>query len=443
MNIEQNVKNFISTHCIKKSSYLVAVSGGSDSMALLSVLVKLDYNVCVAHCNFKLRGDESDKDEELVVNYCKSMNIPYFVKSFDTIAFCQQNKIGIQEGARKLRYTWFDELCKEHSISYILTAHHLNDDVETFLFNLVRADGVNLLKGILSRRGNILRPLLRNTKEEILTYCNNYNVPFRTDSSNNNDKYSRNLIRNRVIPNLTTLNNQALNHIQNTINEIALLKELSKEYFTSIKNKYIKKPDNKVIIDLYLLKANERFSLPFIENYLINFNFNRTQIEEIYACETTGKIWKSKTHTISYNRGALILALNTSLISKSQFLSIDKIEQNCEVVFDNQFIKFNLISISPTSFSENYFYLDFDKVIFPISLRHWKNGDRFSPLGLKGTKKISDYLVDKKVDLIHKDSAIVVEDQSGICALLPFVISDSFKITQSTKKILRVELKRT
>ncbi len=420
-----------------EQNILVAVSGGIDSMVLCDLLLSSKYTFGVIHCNFKLRGAESDDDEQFVKNYCTTNNLPFFSRSFDTLAYANEHSVSIQMAARDLRYAYFKEHMLDHNFDVLLTAHHLNDRIETFFINLTRGTGINGLKGIEEKRNHIVRPLLAFSKEEILKYAQDHNVNYRNDSSNKEDKYQRNFIRHHIVPKFKELNPSF---------EAIMLKELDrlKEY-NLILNKHFEQEiqkiciatENGIKIDIDLLKKSETPEILLFET-IKEFGFNSKEIEKILQSteNISGKLFKSETHELIKDRDFLII--NKLETNQNQETQITKDQKEIETPIK---LKLQMVPKFELENKSSVAYVDAEKLAYPLTIRNWQIGDKFKPLGMNGFKKISDLFVDLKMNYFEKNKVLILENgNKEIIWVMDKRLDDRYKITDHTKEILRLEI---
>jgi len=368
---------------LNKSKLLVCVSGGVDSMVLINLLKRLNYDVSIAHCNFNLRNDESDLDEDFVKSYAFNNSIQFFSKSFVT----QLRKHSMQMAARNLRYKWFYNILKTEKLDYIITAHHLDDSLETFILNLSRASGIEGLTGIKQLNDVIARPLLVFSKNEILNYAKANSIKWREDSTNKKNNYQRNQIRNEIIPLLKKLHPNFLDQSKKTMTFLKESNLIIDNYIQNIKNENFTLKDDEIIISKDFIKNNSNIIFHLFKEY----NFKHSdQILEL--CNSlSGKIIESNTHVLLSNRSNLIVREKTNRIDQIFEVGIkgllSPIEMNIEV---GEF---------KTKFNKKSIYLSKKEIDFPLCLRKWKKGDVFFPFGMKGKKTVSKYYKDEKMSI--------------------------------------------
>lgn len=415
----------------KRKTYLLALSGGSDSVCLLHVLKKLGLTFQAAHCNFNLRGQESDGDERFVRELLKEFGINGFFISFQTTVFAQENKLSIQEAARKLRYNWFDELSVQYKIDYIITAHHQDDLIETTLINLTRGTGVSGLKGIPIRTKNVIRPMLRSSKDVITKYSYDLNINYRHDSSNDSLKYSRNFLRHKIIPNLENVHQNAKKGIVSTIKNMGAIDEYLKEKLREDTEKYVE------LGDVIKVKNIENLSFYFIFTVLSKYGFTQSQIENVLESVHKGAVFYSKNYSLIKDRGQLLIKSNKeNRVRSYTFDSFGRYKEPININFEK-----TIIGEEDIVFQDNIAWLDATVAKFPFVLRKWKKGDIFQPLGMKGKKKLSDFFTDLKLNSFEKEAIWVLESGGEICWIVGKRLNDSMKITPTTTKIIKVVTK--
>ncbi|WP_298396156.1 tRNA lysidine(34) synthetase TilS [Flavobacterium sp.] len=418
---------------LKEKRLLVAVSGGIDSMVLLHLLYQLKYSIEVAHCNFQLRGAESDGDEAFVRKVCSELKVPFHLQQFDTKKIAESSKQSIQLTARKLRYDWFYEVLEKEQCDYILTAHHLDDSLETFFINLSRGTGLEGLTGIPMQNDKIIRPLLGFARNALMDYAEKNAIQWREDSSNASDKYLRNKLRHDVIPILKELNPNFLESFLKTQN---YLKE-AQSIVTDGKNLVYKEvvseqTDGSLSIDCKLLIKHSNYAA-YLYQWLKEYGFTAWNdiADLVYA--QSGKQVFSATHILLKDRDRLIL----SSIKESLHKEVFAIEKNSSQV--NIPLKFEFCNLSDISDSDsNSIFVDEDLLQFPLQLRKWEEGDVFHPLGMQGTKKVSKYFKDEKLSLIDKSNKWLLCSDNQIIWIVGMRQDNRFKVTTNTTRIVKI-----
>ncbi len=424
--LNKTVSDYIFRHALldKGRKYIVALSGGADSVALLLLLIDLGYTVEAAHCNFHLRGEESDRDEAFVKALCCERDIPLHLVHFDTREYAALHKVSIEMAARKLRYSWFEQLRRDIDAAAICVAHHRDDSVETFLINLLRGTGIHGLTGIRPANGNIIRPLLCVDRNQIVDYLAARGQSYVDDSTNFVDDVMRNKIRLNIIPRLREIAPNASESIQLTAERITEACKLFDHAVSNCVAEVLTDTEFGVAIDIPKLR-----SLPSPEYVLFDilrdYAFTPAQTEQIYGelwkgCDgngdgaclnmNTGKMFSSSTHNLLFDRGRILIEPacvqpkpmripeeGTYVVNEEMKIRVER------RVVDNNFV---------ISRSVDTATLDADKVKFPLTVRAVKDGDRFVPFGMKGSKLVSDYLTDKKKTLFDKRRQMVVADAS-------------------------------
>jgi tRNA(Ile)-lysidine synthase len=429
IHIAQNFPFFIGKKCI------LATSGGLDSMVLLDLFQKLNFEIAIAHCNFQLRGIESFDDQNFVQEYADTNKIPVFITQFDTSAFANDYKLSTQVAARELRYNWFYELLETKNYDYILTAHHADDNLETFLINLSRGTGLEGLTGIPQQNDKIIRPLLLFSRQEIEDYANENAIQWREDSSNASDKYLRNKIRHHLVPILKELNPNFIASFQKTQNYLQEVQDMADDAAIMVYQQVAKEQGDTVHFDLKKL-----LQLPNFESYLFKWlkEFGFTAWEDIYdlAESQTGKKVFSDTHLLLKNRNFLILSpINQS--DKEEEYVIAKNQTDVNFPLKLSFCKADDIS----NLSNTTIFVDADKLQFPLILRKWKEGDSFSPFGMNGkTKKVSKFFKDEKLSLIEKETTWLLCSDNQIVWIVGIRQDERFKIENTTQNILKIAI---
>ncbi|MCF6352249.1 MAG: tRNA lysidine(34) synthetase TilS [Cyclobacteriaceae bacterium] len=439
--VEKLLSFFKSNNIATKSNFLVAISGGVDSAVLSHLLKEATIDFALAHCNFNLRGTESDKDQRFVENLANEFGVKIHTISFETEKIAKSKKESIQMVARDLRYHWFEELREAFLYDYVLTAHHKGDVAETILFNLTKGTGIEGLHGIKPVIGHLVRPLLFATRTQITEYATSRELAWREDSSNKLVKYSRNKIRHLVLPVLEEINPKAQESIYNASQRVSEAELFLKHTLKQVLALLIKKSKQDILIDLKILTDTPGYTYVLHEILKpMGFNYSQTQsiVSSIHGL--SGKLFYSASHLVNLDRSNLIISpLNQEeviyILNESQNnLKTSDLEIVCKTI-DNEHY-----TIKST---HKIVGLDKDKLKFPLELRHWKQGDVFYPLGMKGKKKLSDFMIDAKIPVNLKSKLWVLVSQNEIVALLNYRISDCFKITEATKRVYELTLKET
>lgn len=420
---------------------LLAVSGGVDSMVMMHLMHEDKMNIGVAHCNFQLRGAESDADEILVRKTALELGIQYLFERFNTKAYSQEHGINIQLAARELRYSWFEKVLKTQGFDRVATAHHGSDQTETILYNLIKGSGISGLRGIPVKNSQVVRPLLFASRTEIIEYAKQNNITWREDKSNEDNKYTRNLIRNSIIPELKLINPGIDKTMLRNSERYSSIEELLKEKKAEIISDYLKAERFGEILSLDWLEETKG-SFVLLEEILKDYGFNNDQVKSIYesANRQTGKTYISQKFKLVVNRGEIHIYPHV----KESFLDLeiknfdDKIELiGTELIFKKMSTdEFQIINDSHVA------CLDFDSLKRPLKIRSWKNGDNFIPLGMTRKKKLSDFMIDQKIPLNLKKRVHLLESAGQIAWVIGHRIDDRFKVTQKTQNILVVESKK-
>jgi tRNA(Ile)-lysidine synthase len=433
-------QEYIEQHslCAKNDRILLTVSGGVDSMVMLDLFVRTGYEVAVAHCNFHLRGDESDGDEQFVVNACAEYGVEVFVKHFDTKAYAKQNHVSVQVAARDLRYTWFEQLRQDKNFDFIAVAHHADDSVETFFINLLRGSGITGLKGISVRRENIIRPLLFAEREDIERYAHEHEIPYREDSSNKEDKYLRNKIRHQLLPRLKEMTDNYEQTVIASLNRLeeadGLLQQLLEEKFARL---LIARGDMLVV---QLEKLLELEPLDVWVYYLLRqYGFNRDTTDRITTAvknKQTGSVFHAAAYNALVDRDYLLL----KPVGEAE-TGVFLLEENTREIAEPIKMKIEASDLDDhfsLNRAEGVAQLDMDKLEFPLKIRKWQEGDRFVPLGMSGTKLVSDYFIDNKISRFDKERIWLLLSGNDIVWIIGHRISDKYKISSGTKRVLTI-----
>ena len=418
----------------KEDKTLITVSGGRDSVVLCELFYKAKLPFAIAHCNFQLRGKEANDDEVFVKKLARKYKVDFYSKRFETKKFADKNKLSIQEAARVLRYEWFEETRKKNGFDFIATAHHKDDELETFFINLIRGTGIAGLHGILPKRGAIIRPLLFAGRNEIDAFVKKYKLKFREDSSNASEKYQRNKIRHKVLPLFEEINPS----FRSTLSEeIVRLSEVEKiyNYFIDVNKKQILRNNS---ISISALKKSP-FASVLLYEILKKYQFNSDVTEQVFNSldSESGKQFFSPKYRLVKDRHNLIIAKRKSAKTNNVF----SVSQNIK-----RLVTPLKMELSQVENSDNFVIpkdakiasLDFEKLKFPLELRKWKEGDFFYPLGMKQKKKISDFFIDIKISLPEKENTWLLCSGSDIVYVSGKRIDERYKVGKETKTIYLV-----
>ncbi|OAB30388.1 tRNA(Ile)-lysidine synthase [Flavobacterium fryxellicola] len=414
---------------------LLATSGGKDSMVMVHLLQHLEYEIGIAHCNFQLRGMESFEDQRFVKEYAVDHHIPVFITQFDTKAFAEDYKISTQVAARELRYNWFYELLETEKYDYILTAHHADDNLETFLINLSRGTGLEGLIGIPEQNEKVVRPLLAFSQEEMEEYAILHGIQWREDSSNASDKYLRNKIRHHVVPLLKEVNPNFLLSFHKTQGYLQQAQDMVDDAAIIVYQQVAQPDGDTIYFDLKKLKK-----LPNYKSYLYQWlnEFGFKAWDDIYDLvdSQSGKFVFSSEYRLLKDRDSLLLS-PLYLEDRNQEYSIVENQKEVNIPLNLTFCKVMDISIG----SNKTIFVDADKLHYPLVLRHWNEGDHFQPFGMDGkSKKISKLFKDEKLSLIEKENTWLLCSNTTIVWVIGLRQDERFKIENKTKNILKIQL---
>lgn len=422
---------------LKSKKLLIAISGGVDSVVLTHLLHQLNFDISLAHCNFQLRGEESDKDEEFVKNLGKKLGINTYTTRFDTNEYANSNKLSTQLAARELRYNWFDELSKEYSFEHLLTAHHADDNLETFLINLTRGTGLEGLTGIPPINRNIVRPLLVFSRKEILNYAKQNNIEWREDESNSETKYLRNKIRHQVTPILKELNASVLKNFNKTIDHLKESQQIIDDKIEDITYEIISKEGDllKINIEKLLKLSNPK---AYLYQLLKPYEFREWNDVQNLIYAQSGKQILTKNYTLLKDRDFLLLLRTSEKSSiKEEVYTIR--EENKEITAP---IKLLLKRVQEkTDTNQKSIYVDNELLSYPLKLRRWNSGDFFYPTGMLGKKKISKYFKDEKISIINKNKIwLLCSSKNEIIWIIGKRQDRRFLPTDKTTKLLQISI---
>jgi tRNA(Ile)-lysidine synthase len=434
--MKEQIQQYIIQHQLLSGEkpVVVGISGGADSVALLHILVSLGYKCIAAHCNFNLRGDESFRDEQFTIDFTKRLQVPLCKISFETNKYAQENRLSVEMAARELRYRWFEELLNTYDADAVAVAHHRDDSVETLLINLTRGSGLTGLTGIKPKNGNVVRPLLCVSREDIYAYIENNGLEYVTDSSNSSDIYTRNFIRLKVIPLLEEINPSVKASLARTANHL---------YDASLIYNHSIEEARRVIIQNNRLSISALLSFPapatILYEMLKPYGFSRTVCESIFTVldKDSGKIFYSSTHRLLKDRSDLLIDVLSGEDNRAYLINLE--DDNVDLPVE---LKPEIVVIKEDYQIEKdkkFAYFDFDKLSFPLVLRHWQEGDWFVPFGMKGKKKISDYFNDKKFSLFDKEKTWLLCSGQDVIWIVGERTDNRYRIEKTTKRVLKLK----
>ncbi|MBW4360995.1 tRNA lysidine(34) synthetase TilS [Flavobacterium taihuense] len=435
------MKNTLQNHIdkeipfLKQKKLLLAVSGGLDSMVLLDLFLELEYDITIAHCNFQLRGVESFGDQKFIQDYAEAHAIPIFVTQFDTEAFSKDYKLSTQVAARELRYNWFYELLDTEKFDFILTAHHADDNLETFLINLTRGTGLEGLTGIPEQNDKIIRPLLFSSRLEIENYAKQHNIQWREDSSNASDKYLRNKIRHHLIPVLKELNPNLITSFLKTESYLQESLAMVEDAAVMVYQQVASEEGDTIHFDL-----NQLLKLPNYRSYLYQWlkEFGFTAWNDIYDLvdSQSGKQVFAVDFRLLKDRDFLILSPIIHSETQKEFF-VNENQTEVKIPLNISFSKVTDISVA----TNKTIFVDADQLVYPLLLRNWKTGDVFMPFGMDGrSKKVSKLFKDEKLSLIEKENTWLLCSNDQIVWIVGMRADHRFRTTNATQNILKIDL---
>lgn len=420
---------------LKDKKLLVAVSGGIDSMVLTDLLSKSGCDISLAHCNFNLRGNESDGDEDFIKQYASNNVFPVFITHFDTEAFASDNKVSIQIAARQLRYIWFSQLLEENNLDYLITAHHLDDNIETFLINFIRGTGIEGLTGIPQLNDTIVRPLLPFTRADIETYATANNIKWREDNSNASDKYLRNKLRHHIVPELKGLNPSFADSFIQTLQNLQQTASLAHDAAILMYQQVVSEKEGQKHINVNQLKRLPNYKA-YLYQWLNPFGF--TAWEDIYNLTDaqSGKQVFSTGYRLLKDREVLILEPLKPAVRK-----VYKIEEGNTEISEPLSINLKIISSKPDDSTKNTIFVNNDLIKFPLFVRKWQEGDYFCPSGMNGQKKkVSKFFKDEKMSLSDKENIWLLCSGNDIVWIIGHRADERYKAGTTTNTLLKIEL---
>lgn len=441
LNVFQNhiTKSF---NFLKESKLLIAISGGLDSVVLTHLCHTLKLDITLAHCNFKLRGNESDADENFVLELGDVLDLEVFVEYFDTETYAETEKLSIQMAARELRYNWFLDLAKNLNFDYVLTAHHTDDNLETFLINLTRGTGLNGLTGIPEINEHIVRPLLPFSREEIEQYARRNDLKWREDSSNTSDKYLRNKLRHHVIPELKEANPELLQNFKKTLEHLNDTADIVDDSLNAVAKRAVDVIDEHQIT--FKISEIKKLNNPKAYLYELLKDYGFTEWNDVVnlLVAQSGKQVLSKTHRLIKDRTHLILTdlchTERSRSASEESILIKETDNSVKTPSGMLFFDEADAVINP---SKTIIFVDKKILVFPLKIRRWKDGDVFYPSGMTGKKKLSKYFKDEKLSIVDKENIWLLTSNDKIVWVIGMRADERFKVTESTSHILQIKLK--
>ncbi|WP_029282616.1 tRNA lysidine(34) synthetase TilS [Pedobacter sp. R20-19] len=433
-------QDFIQQHELFASGnkILLAVSGGKDSVLMLHLFKAIGVNIGVAHCNFNLRADEAQRDENFVKLLAETLDLPFHITHFDTKKYAVENKISTQMAARDLRYTWFEEIRVANQYDYIALAHHQNDAIETVMMNLIRGTGISGLHGILPKRNHLIRPLLFLNSEQIESIVTKENISFVEDSSNLSTHYTRNKLRLQVIPHLKEINPNLEKTFADNIARFAELENfLDLEVAKLQNNILIRKTDGLYIAldEIAKLKPQKLLLYELLKPY----HFTEHVVEEIIVSLTalSGTHFFSSTHQAVINRNDLVIIEKNTDVLLNEFIH----PATKRISFGGHTISLTYSTVTKFEMNVAKAFVNADQLIFPLVVRKWQNGDKFIPLGMHMPKKVSDFFINEKVPVHIKHSTPILINGNGDIIWIAGMRQDNrYKLTTATKKVAIFEL---
>lgn len=428
-HIEDSFPELLDNH------FIIACSGGLDSSVLVELCQLLKLNFSIAHCNFRLRGKASDGDEVFVRNVAREIGNEIFVTHFDTLGYVNQHKVSVQMAARELRYTWFAQLMKEHNISYLLTAHHASDNLETFLINLSRGTGIEGLTGIPAKINNIRRPLLPFSRQELEAFAKGQRLKWREDASNADAKYLRNKIRLEIIPKLKELHPTFTENFKSTLDYLGQTEVIASAYLQKLKDELFVKKGERLEVKISKLKELKPLSA-YLFGLFSSYGFKEMKNLEALLDGLSGKQLVSSSHVLVKNRDVLILSsIDESKLDRQEyFITEEEVPLNLplNLKFMSVFERFDN--------TNSEIFVQKNAIRYPLSVRKWKSGDYFYPLGLNRKKKLAKFFKDEKVDVLSKEKTWLLCSGEQIVWVIGMRADHRFRVEDVNQEILKIEL---
>ncbi len=439
--MHNELKEYINSHklCEQNDRILIAVSGGIDSVVMLDLLYHQGFECGIAHCNFNLRGDESDQDEQFVKALAAQYDLPFYSTRFETKQYAGENHISIQMAARALRYEWFEKTRQENDYDLVAVAHNSDDVVESFLNNMARGTGLRGLTGIKPKVNNIIRPILFASRDRINQYCTQNKLKYREDSSNASVKYSRNLLRHKIIPLFESINPSFRQTIADDAARLTDSLFIYEDAIQRVRKSLINSDQDKQTISINELNKLSPINTWLFELFRV-YNVTNQHLTEIISIlnNIPGKQVLTPTHRIVRDREMLIITPRFSKDTHQYYIDEDtlSVKQPLNLTFQKKAIK----SLPVFKDDNTEACLDYDKLEFPLLLRKWQHGDYFMPLGMQGLKKLSDFFIDNKLSLVDKENVWLLLSSGKIAWIIGHRIDERFKVTRQTNTIFKVEI---
>jgi len=440
-------KRYISSQKLftRKDKILLTVSGGIDSVVMCELFHQAGLQFGIAHCNFQLRGQESDADEYFVKLMAEKYEVPFYVNHFNTLDIASGLSVSIQMAARQIRYDWFEEIVESEKYQYFATAHHQNDEIETFFINLLRGTGIAGLHGISPKQHHLIRPLLFTNRSKIEKYAGENKLEYREDSSNVSIKYLRNAIRHKIIPEFKHLAGDFERIMIENIEKIRDTEIIFNEMMELKRKEIVIVKDAVVLLNIEKLNNLHPIKI-YLYHFLSPYGFNNETIDSLILTlnDISGKQFYSTTHRLLKDReNIMITTINHTVIQKDEVFFIN--ETDHQIIFPIMLdfrvtTESEMIKIKP---DKNLAYLDFDKLIFPLKLRKWEHGDSFSPFGMHGKKKISDFFTDQKFSILEKENTWLLCSENDIVWVVGWRIDEHYKLTSRTLRGYLIEQKQS
>lgn len=422
----------------KGEKVLLAVSGGVDSVVMCHLFAQTDFSFGIAHCNFALRGEESDGDALFVEALAKQYNIPFDLKNCDASDYAKKHKISIQMAARDLRFAWFEELCDKEDYAVYATAHHADDAIETYFINQLRGTGIAGLHGLLPKNGKLIHPLLFTTRNEIDTYIKQNKLSFREDSSNKSTKYLRNSLRHKMMPVLEGLQPAYRDILMQNMQRFSAAESIYLQKVEEERQRICRNEDDKLVLSISELMKLENIST-YVYEFLKAYGFGFSQAEDIVESIKSGEPgaqFLTASYVLLRDRDELILTEKQD--DKREYFALDIEQGKGDFPIDLKWEVLNEVKFESDS---HLAFLDFNKLKFPLKLRKWERGDAFYPLGMKGKKLLSDFFIDLKLNRFQKESIWLLLSGQDIIWVVGMRLDNRFRISSDTKRVLKIEYK--